>query len=210
MRRAVIWLCHPKKEGSSCLRLCFWLSFAAMKKIVFISGSLRRHGCNSQLAQAAIARLSGKAECVVLDYRDLPMLNQDEEFPAPEAVARVRGIVASCDALWISSPEYNHSFSAALKNLIDWLSRPLAPGDWASAVVRGKTVAISSVAGSSGGSFSLSSLSALLEMLSCRIVPTRTMVALGERFGASDLVLSDEESAVLDKECAELLSMISR
>ena len=151
-----------------------------MKKILFISGSLRKNSLNSALARKAMAKLDGQAECLWLDYADLPMLDQDIEFPAPEAVTRVRDAVACADALWIASPEYNHSYSAALKNLIDWLSRPLVPGDYSTAVGRGHLVAR-------------------------RIVPTRTMVALGERFGAGQLVLTEEEEASLGDECRELI-----
>ena len=188
-----------------------------MKKILFISGSLRKNSLNSALARKAMAKLDGQAECLWLDYADLPaeclwldyadlpMLDQDIEFPAPEAVTRVRDAVACADALWIASPEYNHSYSAALKNLIDWLSRPLVPGDYSTAVGRGHLVALSSAAGSSGGSYGLGKLADLLHMLSCRIVPTRTMVALGERFGAGQLVLTEEEEASLGDECRELI-----
>lgn len=176
-----------------------------MKKILFISGSLRKNSLNSALARKAMAKLDGQAECLWLDYADLPMLDQDIEFPPPEAVTRVRDAVACADALWIASPEYNHSYSAALKNLIDWLSRPLVPGDYSTAVGRGALVALSSAAGSSGGSYGLGKLADLLDTLSCRIVPTRTMVALGERFGAGQLVLTEEEEASLGDECQELI-----
>ena len=48
---------------------------------------------------------------------DVPVFSQDIEFPAPEAVRRVRKAVADADALWIVSPEYNHGVPGGLKNL---------------------------------------------------------------------------------------------
>ena len=53
-----------------------------MKKILFISGSLRKESFNKQLLEMAAQRLSSDFECTFLDYGDLPLLNQDEEFPA--------------------------------------------------------------------------------------------------------------------------------
>ena len=179
-----------------------------MKKILFISGSLRKESFNKQLLEMAAQRLSSDFECTFLDYGDLPLLNQDEEFPAPAAVQRIRSLVASADALWIGSPEYNHSYSAPLKNLIDWLSRPVKPGDYSSAVGRGKPVAVSSVAGSSGGSFSIAKLVELMEMLDCTVMTERTMIPLGSRFGQRNLVMSAEEQQMLVLECEALKSLL--
>ena len=180
-----------------------------MKKILFISGSLRKESFNKQLLEMAAQRLSSDFECTFLDYGNLPLLNQDEEFPAPAAVQRIRSLVASADAIWIGSPEYNHSYSAVLKNLIDWLSRPVVPGDYSTAACRGRLVALSSVAGSSGGSFSLSKLRELLEMLSCTIIEEQTLVALGSRFGSEELVLTAEEEKSLSAECDALANALA-
>lgn len=175
-----------------------------MKKILFISGSLRSGSYNTQLLRHAFDKLSESFVCSFLDYGDLPLLNQDGEFPASVAVKRVRKAVGEADALWIGSPEYNHSYSAAIKNLIDWLSRPVIAGDYSTAAVRGKLVAMSSAAGSSGGSFSLSKLRELLEMLDCEVLDEQTQVSLGSRFANSELVLNENEIAQLEKECAML------
>ena len=47
-----------------------------MKKILFISGSLRKESFNKQLLEMAAQRLSSDFECTFLDYSDLPLLNQ--------------------------------------------------------------------------------------------------------------------------------------
>lgn len=101
------------------------------KKVLFIVGSLREASFNRQLAQLAARSLDGRAEVAFLDYADVPFMNQDIEFPAPQSVTRVREEVAAASALWFVSPEYNHAVPAQLKNLVDWLSRPLVAGDYA-------------------------------------------------------------------------------
>ena len=101
-----------------------------MKNVLMIVGSLRKDSFNHQLARQVEAMLAGKAEVSFLQFADLPFMNQDIEFPAPESVARVRQAVQKADGIWIFSPEYNYQIPGVLKNLLDWLSRPLAPNDW--------------------------------------------------------------------------------
>ena len=69
-----------------------------MKKILFIVGSLRQESFNKKLAEEVEQMLSGRATVDYLDYSDVPLMNQDIEFPAPEAVTRVRESVAEADA----------------------------------------------------------------------------------------------------------------
>ena len=63
----------------------------------------------------------------------------------PQAVAHLRDAIAGADAVFFSTPEYNHSIPGQLKNAIDWASRPLATN-----VFRNKPVA---VVGASTGMF---------------------------------------------------------
>ena len=86
--------------------------------ILFIVGSLRKQSLNGQLAQVARTALGERATTSELAWADVPVFSQDIEFPAPEAVRRVRKAVADADALWIVSPEYNHGVPGGLKNLI--------------------------------------------------------------------------------------------
>ena len=121
-----------------------------MKKILFIIGSLRKESFNKKLAKEVEEMLAGRATVEYLDYSDVPLMNQDIEFPAPESVKRVRGKVEEADALWIFSPEYNYSYPSHLKNLIDWLSRPLVVGDRQTPLaINGKKVALSGAGGAS-------------------------------------------------------------
>lgn len=110
-------------------------------KILAIVGSLRKESYNRQLALAAKEMLEDRAEFALLDYYDIPLMNQDIEFPAPEAVKRVRKEVKFADGIWFFTPEYNHFFPGVLKNLIDWLSRPVS--DKEPQVLAGKPAAIS-------------------------------------------------------------------
>ena len=53
-------------------------------------------------------------------------------------------------SMQIFSPEYNYSYPGHLKNLIDWLSRPLVAGDRQTPLaINGKKVALSGAGGAS-------------------------------------------------------------
>lgn len=113
--------------------------------LLCISGSLRADSTNTKLAREA-ARLYG-GDHVFGDIR-LPLYDGDLETAEgiPEGVTRLADQIAEAEAVVISTPEYNQSFSGVLKNALDWVSRTdNAP--W-----RGKPVAlVSAAAGRAGG-----------------------------------------------------------
>lgn len=118
-------------------------------KILAIVGSLRSGSLNRQLALAAAEYLKGKAEVEILDYTEVPLFNEDIEFPPPHAVISARAKVKDADAVWFFTPEYNHYFSGVLKNLIDWLSRPVSGNE--GPVLTGKPAAYSGITMGGGG-----------------------------------------------------------
>lgn len=109
-----------------------------MKKILLFAGSLRSGSLNKRYVKVAEGILRGASdiETEFLDLADfpLPVYNQDiEDREFPEAAIRLAGKVRQAAALVISTPENNGSIAAALKNTIDWLSRPPHnpwPGKW--------------------------------------------------------------------------------
>ncbi len=117
--------------------------------ILAIVGSLRKDSYNRQLALAAKELIGNRADFTLLEYQDIPLMNQDIEYPAPEAVKRVRDAVKSADGIWFFTPEYNHFFPGVLKNLIDWLSRPISSQE--RQVLAGKPAAISGISPAMAG-----------------------------------------------------------
>jgi chromate reductase len=138
-------------------------------KILAIVGSLRKGSYNRQLALAAKEILADRVNFDILDYHDVPLMNEDIEFPAPEAVKRVRGEVKSADGIWFFTPEYNHFFPGVLKNLIDWLSRPAS--DKEPQVFSGKPAAISGISiGMAGTSLAQDHLVTLISFLNMDVM----------------------------------------
>ena len=112
--------------------------------VLGISGSLRRSSFNTALLESAAQLLPPGMTLEIFDLSPLPMYNQNDEKPFPPAVEDFRRRLAQADALLIASPEYNASITGALKNAIDWVSRP------PSQPLNGKPVAIM---GASTGNF---------------------------------------------------------
>lgn len=138
-------------------------------KIIAVVGSLRKDSFNRQLALAARGALGDEAELELLDYADVPLLNQDLEYPAPEAVKRVRETVKAADGIWFFTPEYNHFFPGVLKNLLDWLSRPISQSE--PQVLAGKPAAISGITpGMSGTGIAQDHLVTLISFLNMKVM----------------------------------------
>lgn len=76
----------------------------SLPTVLMIVGSLRKKSFNRQLAQFAADELADRANVRTLDWREVPVFNQDEEFPTSEPVASARTEVADADAIWIVTP----------------------------------------------------------------------------------------------------------
>jgi len=138
-------------------------------KIIAITGSLRKDSFNRQLAMEAGRILGDEAEFHIPDYSDVPLFNQDIEYPAPDSVKRIREIVKSADGIWFFSPEYNHFFTGVLKNLIDWLSRPVSENE--PQVLGGKPAAVSGISmGLSGTLIGQDHLVTLISFLDMKVM----------------------------------------
>jgi len=94
-------------------------------RILGISGSLRNGSYNTALLGAAGALVPEGVEFVTLSLDNVPMYNADLEAAGdPEPVSLLKRQIASADGLVLATPEYNYSVSGALKNALDWASRP--------------------------------------------------------------------------------------
>jgi len=107
-------------------------------RILGISGSLRRGSHNRRLLRAAERELDpGVTFEEWAGLAGLPAFDEDLEASPPRTVRDLLDAIEGADALLIATPEYNASVPGALKNALDWASRPF-PGN----VLREKPVAV--------------------------------------------------------------------
>lgn len=179
-----------------------------MATLLMVVGSLRRDSFNGQLARRIAEILSGRVRTEFLAFADMPHMNQDIEFPAPEPVARVRKQVAGADGLWFVTPEYNHGIPGPLKNLLDWLSRPMEPGG--SSVLAGRIATFCGAAGVSSSACVQDQMLFLLNFLRMRVpaVP-RALVSLtpGE-FASGRLQLSERAEEAVRAQAEAFVKML--
>lgn len=102
-----------------------------MTKVAVIVGSLRKGSLNRQLAEALAKLARPRLDLEIVEIGDLPLYNQDDEAALPAPVQRFKSQIEDADAVLFVTPEYNRSFSAALKNAIEWGSRPWGKTSWA-------------------------------------------------------------------------------
>jgi len=108
-----------------------------MTKVGILVGSLSKNSMNRQLA-TALTRLAPEGlEFVDIDYSALPAYNHDHDGNYPAEAQALKAAIEDVDALLFVTPEYNRSIPGALKNAIDWASRP-----WGTNSFDGKPAAV--------------------------------------------------------------------
>ncbi len=179
--------------------------------ILAVVGSLRKDSYNRQLALEAKKLIGDRAGFTLLEYHDIPLMNQDIEYPAPEAVKRVRNAVKSADGIWFFTPEYNHFFPGVLKNLIDWLSRPIS--DKEPQVLAGKPAAISGISpGMSGTGLAQDHLVTLISFLNMDImnVPRLTIPNARQQLDGQGKLTLTTSYPYLEKQADAFMDFIQK
>ncbi len=139
-----------------------------MTRIMIIIGSVRPGRIGLPVAHWVRDRVEAAGHEV--DFVDLVELNlpfmDEPEHPAKRAYTKPHTLawsarVEQAEAVLLVSPEYNHSYSPALKNALDFLMH-----EW-----QGKPVGVVSYGGASGGLRGAAALDAVLTTLGLVRVP---------------------------------------
>lgn len=89
-----------------------------------IIGSLSQKSINRILSKALIRLAPAELEFTEIPIKDLPLYNHDYDEDYPAEGRALKDAIAAVDALLFITPEYNRSIPGALKNAIDWATRP--------------------------------------------------------------------------------------
>jgi len=183
-----------------------------MPKILFLAGSARKESINKKLVKLAaeMAKAAG-AEVTVIDLHDyeMPLYNGDLEMAEgmPENAKKLKQVFINHDGFFIASPEYNGSFSALLKNTIDWMSRPDKENEIPLAAYKGKVAALGAVSpGGLGGLRGLVPLRMLLGNIGVTVIPSQIAIGAGfKAFDSEGLLIDEGQKAMLQSIIDELL-----
>lgn len=170
-----------------------------MHTVAVINGSLRKGSINRKLAQAIAKLADGKLEFRFVEIGDLPLYNDDlfEDGEPPATVSRFKAAIANADAVLFVCPEYNRSFPAALKNAIDWGTRPYGRNVW-----RAKPAAVLGTSpGAIGAAVAQNHLKSVLQVVDLVVMgqPEVYYSWKADAFGADGSVVDEKTKAVFQR-----------
>jgi chromate reductase, NAD(P)H dehydrogenase (quinone) len=159
-------------------------------RILGISGSLRRGSHNRRLLRAAGDALPPGADLVEWEgLAGLPAFDEDLETTPPAAVLELFDAIESADALLIATPEYNASLPGALKNAIDWASRPFPDN-----VLRDKPVAVVGAStGLFGAVWAQAEVRKVMKTAGAHVIESEVPVGLADNAFDADGQLADPD-----------------
>lgn len=99
--------------------------------IGYLVGSLAKESINRTLSKALVRLAPDDLEFTEIPIGDLPLYSSDYDADYPPEGRALKDAIASSDGLLFVSPEYNRSIPGALKNAIDWGSRPWGQNSFA-------------------------------------------------------------------------------
>jgi chromate reductase len=90
----------------------------------YFVGSLAKESINRKLSRALIRLAPEELAFREIPFSELPLYSYDYDPDYPPVARALKEAIASVDAVLFVTPEYNRSIPGALKNAIDWASRP--------------------------------------------------------------------------------------
>jgi chromate reductase len=173
---------------------------SAIPKILALSGSTRTGSLNKKLLRIVSqgAEAAG-AQVTTVDLRELalPLYDGDleEREGLPPGARRLKDLMLEHGGLLIASPEYNSTFSAVLKNAIDWATRP-APGEKPLECFVDKVAGLVSASpGALGGLRGLLQLRYLLSNIGVIVLPDQVAIPKADAAFDADGQLTDPRQA---------------
>ena len=93
-------------------------------KVGYLIGSLAIGSVNRLLAKALVRLAPAELTMTEVSFKDLPLYSYDYDDDFPPPARAFKESLQAVDAVLFVTPEYNRSIPGALKNAIDWASRP--------------------------------------------------------------------------------------
>jgi len=97
----------------------------------YMIGSLAKGSINRKLARALTRLTPPELQLREIPIGELPLYSYDYDAEFPPAGNALKEAIAASDAVMFVTPEYNRSIPGALKNAIDWGSRPWGKNSFA-------------------------------------------------------------------------------
>ena len=152
-------------------------------KLVAIVGTNSDRSTNRKLLKFMAKHFADRADIEVLEIKELPAFNEQEDRTAPAAIAASSEKIASADGVIIATPEYDHTIPAPLASALEWIAYT------SRALINKPTMIVGCSLGALGTSRAQAHLRQILDApeLKARVMP-------GSEFflGHSEQVLDDD------------------
>lgn len=151
-------------------------------KIGYIVGSVSSTSINRAVFEAVKLNAPEGVEITEIPIKDLPIYSPDFDGDYPQIARDFKAAIEASDVMVVATPQYNDSFSGAVKNAIDWASRPWGQHSFNAKPTAVATASIAPHGGSKAGGF----LAAVLEFGQAKVMETQFNVFVGEGTFAAD------------------------
>ena len=179
-----------------------------MKKILVVGASNSRHSINKKFASWASKQMADN-DAKELDLNDYEMpifsIDREEESGIPNLAYTFKAKIKESDALIISLAEHNGSYTAAFKNIIDWISR-IEKGIWADKPM----LLLATSPGKRGGMGVLNIAKTSFPHQGAQVVGSFSLPSFNQNFDETEGLLNEELKIQFFSELDKLNTMLSR
>ena len=177
-------------------------------KVGYFVGSLSTTSINRELAQVLIRLAPEELEFTEIPIRDLPLYSPDYDANYPPEAVALKEAIHHSQAILFVTPEYNRSIPGALKNAIDWASRPWGQN----AFDHVPTAVIGASIGAIGTALAQQSLRAVLSFCNARQMtsPEAYLTFTPDVFPGDGKVIDESTETFLANYMAEFRDHITR
>ena len=96
-------------------------------KFVGIVGSIAEDSYNLKLMKFIAKHYQDLADFEILDIKNVPIFCEDRDITDTEVIQNLKRKIEAADGVIIATPEHNHTITAALKSVLEWLSYKIHP-----------------------------------------------------------------------------------
>ena len=161
--------------------------------------------CSSSKSSSSSHRSEdGELEAGSMAFRQQPTANGF-------CLKEIRQQILDCDGIWVFTPEYNRSYPGLLKNLFDWLSRPMDISNPTNATaVQGKKITVSGAGGNNKTASCREKLNELLRFIKMDVMTEpQTGIALGKEAWTNGVFkLTDEQLSELKMQAERFVEFL--
>lgn len=177
-------------------------------QVGYFVGSLSSTSINRELSRALIRLAPKDLELTEIPIGNLPLYSPDYDADYPPAAVAFKEAIHRSQAILFVTPEYNRSIPGALKNAIDWASRPWGQN----AFTHIPTAVIGASVGRIGTALAQQSLRAVLAYCNARQMtsPEAYIHYTPELFPGNGEVADESTTAFLTNFMAEFRDHIVR